>query len=385
MLRALSLAMTILVMPVEHALADPPSDPNGNAALKYWRGFASVPKFSDAEAQKLHTDFLTMPLDAHAKAIVAKAEYALKMMHYGAALRNCDWGIDCGEEGVEALLPQLHAARTLSTLAFLRARLRFDEGRQDEAIDDVVAALAMGRHASLDGTLVGVLVGYAIEARANETLALHLPKLDAKTIKDLRARLGAVPPGARPAVALRICEERTIEWLVRKLKGVKDKESLLKFLSFVGVTEGKGGDVDEKTSKFVEECGGTAEGVIKFAEATRPCYAIVAQKMELPLDQFEKEYDAESKKYADNPVFKMFFPAIVKCRVQQARADIRRALLVAALAVQVDGRDALKNHPDPAVGGPFDYAAFDGGFELRSKMKQQDGKALILTVGRREK
>jgi hypothetical protein len=384
MLRALSLGIAILVLPMGQALADPPADPNGNAALKYWRGFASLPKFSDAEAQKLNAEYLTMPLDDHAKEIVAKAEYALKMMHYGAAMRNCDWGIDCGEEGVEALLPQLNAARTLATLAFLRARLRFGEGHQAEAIEDVAAAIAMGRHASLDGTLIGVLVGYAIEARANETIALHLLQIEAKTLRDLRARLDTVPPGARPATALRICEERTIDWLVRKLKGVKDKESVLKFLSFVGVTEGKAGDSDEKTRKFVEECGGTAEGVIKFAEATRPCYAIVAQKMDLPLDQFEKEFEAESKKYADNPVFKMFFPAVAKCRLQQARADVRRALLGAAIAVQIDGRDALKNHPDPVVGGPFEYTAFDGGFELRSKMKQPDGKALILTVGKRK-
>jgi hypothetical protein len=55
-----------------------------------------------------------------------------------------------------------------------------------------------------------------------------------------------------------------------------------------------------------------------------------------------------------------------------ALLDIRRALLAAALDVQLDGRDALKNHADPVVGGLFEYAPFEGGFDLRSKWKVDD-------------
>jgi hypothetical protein len=66
------------------------------------------------------------------------------------------------------------------------------------------------------------------------------------------------------------------------------------------------------------------------------------------------------------------------------RADVRRALLAAAIAVQLEGRDALKNHPDPVGGGAFEYVAFEGGFELHSKLKVQD-KPVALTVGRRGK
>jgi hypothetical protein len=47
---------------------------------------------------------------------------------------------------------------------------------------------------------------------------------------------------------------------------------------------------------------------------------------------------------------------------------------LAALAVQLHGRDALKDHPDPVAGGPFEYAAFEGGFELRSRLKDRDDK-----------
>ena len=102
-----------------------------------------------------------------------------------------------------------------------------------------------------------------------------------------------------------------------------------------------------------------------------------------PLDQFEKEFEREAAKQAGNPVYKMLFPAVVNVRRAQARIEVRRALLVTALAVQLDGRDALKNHPDPVVGGPFEYVPIAGGFELRSKLKRRDNKPCTLTVGRR--
>ena len=152
---------------------------------------------------------------------------------------------------------------------------------------------------------------------------------------------------------------------------------------------GRRGDSPEQSRErgraFLEECGGTLDGVVKMAEETRPSYRLVAKMLELPLDQFEKEFELEARKQAGNPVFKTFFPAVSNMRLSQARADVRRALLAAALDVQLDGPDALKNHPDPVVGGPFEYVAFEGGFELRSKFKPPDDKPWVLIVGRRGK
>ncbi|MGH7193387.1 MAG: hypothetical protein ACREJM_07605, partial [Candidatus Saccharimonadales bacterium] len=104
MLRAVGLAVTTVVLSLAEAGAAAPSGLGANAALKYWQGFAALPTFSDAEAEKLHSHYLTMPLDAQARQTVDKADYSLKMMHYGAVLPDCDWGLAM-EEGVEALLP----------------------------------------------------------------------------------------------------------------------------------------------------------------------------------------------------------------------------------------------------------------------------------------
>jgi hypothetical protein len=397
MLRALLFAMTILALPLGSASAETGPDLEANAALKYWQAFAQLPKFTDAEQTKLLAECLTMPLDAHAREIVTKAEYALRMMHRGAALPRCAWGIGY-EDGIDVLIPHAQASRVLSSIACLHARLRFDEGQNAEAIEDIVSSMTLGRHVSLDGTLISVLVGYSIENRTSEALALYLPRLNAGTIKGLKTRLDALPPFGTPATALLTCEKETMNWFVRKVKEAKDKERLLVFLSALC---GKGDDSAEKSRErglaFLEACSGNADGVVKFAEETRGSYELMAKKLDLPVDPFEKEWDREQMKQAGNPVFKLLFPNVHKVRLAQARADIRRALLSAALAVRLDGPEALKNHPDPVVGGPFEQVAFEGGFELRSKWKLGEkvrskwkldegfDKPLVLTVGLRGK
>ena len=202
-------------------------------------------------------------------------------------------------------------------------------------------------------------------------------------IKSLKTRLGALPAGGTPAGGVVPFEEKAgLDWMIRKIEEQKDKESLLAFLSaFCSRPQDTPAESRERGRVFLEECGGTRESVVKMAEETRPCYALAAKMLELPLGQFEKEFQLESKKRADNPVFKLLFPAVSSMRLSQARADVRRAQLATALDIQLDGPVALKNHRDPVFGGPFERIALDGGFELRSKYVPTDGKPWVLIVG----
>jgi hypothetical protein len=390
MLRAWFLAMTVLVLPWRPASADDPPELGRNAALKHWQAFASLPRLTGAEEKKLNEDCVTMPLDAHAREVVNEADYALKMMRQGAARSRCEWDIGFGE-GVVARLPHAEGARALASLACLRARIRFEEARDAEAVEDILAALTLGRHVSQDGYLVSILVRYAIEERMGQTLASHLPDLNPGILNDLKTRLAALPRGGSTAVAVRDEEKTGVDWLVRKVKEVerkvKDGEDQEKVLA----AHPEEGIVRE----FLQKCGGTTAGVLKFAEEMRPWYAQTAETWDRPLEQFDKEQAREATRYAGNPVFRTFTPGIIKVRHAQARADVRGALLTAAIDLQLGGReglkDALKNHPDPVVGGPFDYQEFEGWFELRSKWKlgsrplYRDDTPLTLTVGRRGK
>ncbi len=313
MLRAFSLAMTILVLPLGYASADAPPDLGANAALKYWQAFAQLPKFTDAQEHKLNAEFLTMPLDAHAREIVAKADYALRMMHRAAALPRCDWGLGY-EEGIELLLPHAQAARTLATLACLRARIRFEDGHIAEAIEDIVDAMTVGRHVSMDGSLDHrACRTTGSNSRAGETLALYLPKLSPEMIKSLKTRLAALPPGGTPAEGVVPFEEKAgLDWLIRKVKEQKDKESLLALRELVLQQAG-----DSPEQKAASEAAHSSKSAVapwrawsRWRKRHGRAIALAAKMLELPLDQFEKEFELETKKLAGNPVFKTFFPAV---------------------------------------------------------------------------
>jgi hypothetical protein len=375
MSRAVCLALTVLALLLSSTPVEAEPDAGVNAALKYWQAFTTLPSFTAAEQDKLMAECESVPLDAQVRGMVAGAKYSLEMMHRGAALPRCEWAIGWADEGLFNRLPYLDGARQLSWLACLRARMQFEEGRSLEAANDILAAMTLSRHISLDGSLPSILTGHAIERRLSEILARYLPRLNAGTLKDVKKRLAALPAGGSLADGVR--QEQFLEtgWFVRKIKEAKDEESALAFLSNVW------GSRDEGLA-LLKDCGGTAAGVVKYTEELRSWYPMLAKQMDLPLDQFEKEQEVAAQKLAANPMYKRFVPAIVGCRRLEAQAQVRRSLLSAAVAVQLDGRAALKNHTDPVIGGSFDYVGFEGGFELRSKW-HPPSEPLVLIVGRR--
>ncbi len=379
MLRACCFSMLLLMAPSAGLAADAPANSGANAALKYWQAFATLPRYTDAEHKRLDQS-LTTPLDADARKMVARAEYALRMMYYGAAQSRCEWDLG-NEEGLEHRMPHAEAARTMISLVCLRARSRFEGVQNRDAIDDVVALLTLGRHLSLDGSLISVIVSHRADRVMGETLATYLPQLDAKTLKDLKRRLDALPPCGSSGKALATFEIHGFDWWVDKVKDTADNAS---FRTCLQVTLDMHSD---EVRDLIDACGGTKEGVLKMAEQTRLCFPLLANKLELPPDKFEKEWKDEEAKRADNPIFKRFFPAFTQMAWRNAQADVRRAMLSAAIAIQLDGRDALKKHPDPVVGGQFEHVPFEGGFELRSKVKGRpmDDQAVVLIVGRRGK
>ena len=127
MFRAFCLATTVLLLPLNAGFADAKLDSDGNAALKYWQAFATLPTFNDAENKKL-AEVLTTPLDDLARKILTEADYSLEMMHYGAAQPRCAWGVD-HEQGIFTRLPQANAARVLANVACLRAQGVSRQGR----------------------------------------------------------------------------------------------------------------------------------------------------------------------------------------------------------------------------------------------------------------
>jgi hypothetical protein len=358
------------------------TDVRGNAALKYWQAFATLPTLSESETQLLDRGVLHIPLDDVTRTLVARASYSLTMLRHGAALPSCDWGIDY-EEGVETRLPQGPAARVLCTLACLRARLRIEEGHPGEAVEDFAAALTLSRHLSENSGLIVLLFAYSLESRVSEALAGDLLRLDSDSTKSLQARLRTLPPGGRPAQMLEF-EEKSLEWTVRRIKEAKDNESLVALLSvLVDDADGRRGQSRSALArKVLDECGGTSTSLRRQLEALRPIYGRMGRMLELTPDEFARGWSNEQARHAANAAFPMLFSAYPKIRQAQARAEVRRALLAAAIDVRIRGREAVLSHHDPAdADRPLEYLPAGRGYQVRSRLKGADGKPLSLIVG----
>jgi hypothetical protein len=260
--------------------------------------------------------------------------------------------------------------------------MEFAEGHPQAGVDDLVAALALGRQVSLDGSLIAVLVGYAVEVNAGATLAANLPRLNAEQLRDLQGRLKSLPPGGRPATAMKDTEENFVTWIAGKVSGTKNIDELLDALINMGVF-GNESDRLSKAQAVIDACGGTKEGFLKQLEALRAVDRLLAQKLDLDFDQSEKAVNEITAQNAGNPLLPVIVPSVMNVRRAQAKSDIRRALLETAIDMQLNGRAALKNHTDPVTHTMFELADFTGGFELRSSWKQTP--ALTLTVGQRGK
>lgn len=376
------LALLIIGLHSLPTLAGGDGDLGKNAALKYWQAFATLPALTDGESRKLRSDALSMPLDSAARALIDRAGYSLQLLHHGAAEPACDWGVGY-EEGIVTRLPQAPAAGVLCSLACLRARLRIEEKRPNEAVDDLVAAMALARHLSMDSGLVVLLVAYNLEHSAGEAMAASLPRLDSRSLGALQTRLRLLPTGGRPAEMLRF-EETSLEWLIRKVGQAPDREALVAIASMlVDGDEGRSGESRTTGARaFLDECGGTAAGLLEHLEALRPAYARVCRMLDLPPDDFAREWTREQARYAANPAFRRLFAPYPRIRRAHARASVRRALLAAAVDVQIHGRDAIRNHPDPGGGrGLLEYVPSNGGFVLRSTLLGANGNPLSLAVG----
>jgi hypothetical protein len=386
MIRAFILTTILGTGSLGTALADTPLEPGANAALKYWQAFATLPKLSDADSQRLSARRTEEPLNDQDRQVTSAAEYALTMLQRGAALPRCDWGIGY-DDGIFLRTPQFGGSYTLSSLACLRAHIRFEQGHNAEALDDLLATMILGRHLSAAGVSPDLLAGYAVEHRSIDALARDLPRLKPSEAAALKGRLETLPAGGRPALAMRGDEQLLLDWLIRSVKEAKNREALLALLTLVDQVcslPDKPKDPEARGRAFLEACGGNAQGVVDRAEAIRPLYAVLTTRLDLPLDQFAEQWRAVETKHAGNPIRQAFFGRILHIRFQQARVEVRRAYLVAALDVRVNGRNALARHKDPVVGKPIEYLPFPGGFELRSKLKWESGaEPVALTVGSR--
>jgi hypothetical protein len=336
--------------------------PSPNAALTYWQAFATMPRLNDHKTGKRvfeasYDEGIVKPIDEElAKYLQMWASRtAIRLLHRAAGISHCDWGLNLSEDGLEVRLGHVDKARPMMRLCLARARYHFEEGRDREGVDDVIATMAMGRHLASDGLTASLFAGYNLEHMACYIAAAYLPRMSPEGLDYLGKRLDALPPF--PSLGEVLANERWhLDWLVEKYQAADEKRrrELCRLLT----------DSDE--------AAGTLYGadVLKLAADLRPLYEEIDALASLPPEKLRKAVEKRiAPKVDGNPLGQVMFPDLVTTRTGDVFHQCRRALLRAAIDVVRRGTDALEDHPDPHGDGPFEREAFDGGFELRSQLE----------------
>jgi len=329
-----------------------------NAALKYFQAFIVMPRHDDAW-KKVMDDWRTVPIDAAARKVIEDSKDCLYLLHCGARLPRCDWGLNL-EDRADLLMPHLSKARELAQLCLLRARAHFERGKLREGVEDVAATVTLGRQTGVDSAIIALLVQNAIEQVSLELAARYLPTLGPEGSKILAARWESLPVGGTFRKTVLIEKEYLLGGALKQIK------------------EGTFG-VGDPLEAVVRAAGGP-KGPIKQMEEFAAYYDELYLLAALPRTEFLEKTAVLNKKWASNPFAKLIIPAFDKAYEADFRTLIKRGMFKAALAIVQNGADAVKTIPDPGGSGPFEYQAVEGGFELRSQLKH-GGAPVIMKVG----
>lgn len=343
-----------------------------NASPLYWQAFAAMPKLNDTEEKLLNSKTAG---DAE-RALVTKAEAALKLMNEASHADYCDWNLDLSK-GPSLQLPHLATARELAKLALLKARL--SEAR--DAIEQQESVLRMARHVGASPLLVSRLVDLSIEAMAIDSVASMLPGWPEEVSNHAGSMLSAL--GTTPTIADGVAEEgkSMSTWLSNELDAELKKGGALDVRAWLSRMLSPAGSNSEQVLAELEKSGPLpkdAAEVRRLIDDYRTQLKEIARVAALPRELLTKEAPALEQKLGGTPrnVFTaLLAPAVLKARESELKGELRLALLRAALDVQEKGESAL----------PANFATYrktERGFELTSK-ELFSGKPVVLTVGPR--
>ena len=342
-----------------------------NAAVRYRRADKTLRNdyALPPDAPTVLAKALTSPLDESDQKLVKAAGMALAEFRGATALKNCDWGLT-PEAGPSADTSYRQAIRELVLVSGIRARLRFRDGHSEDAISDSLAAMTAARHLSVDGTLASVLISYQLEDQISQILARNLSRLSRPQLRQLAAKLSSLPHGAKMSDALR-SEQIDRHPLLTVVRGAAGRDDLIAHLSS-GVPLLNGDQ--NRAQQVVDGCGGSVHGFTACLDQQRAFYETWIACFAEPPGQFESDYNLQlTKSAAANPIIRFFTPALPRLRWAEAYSRTRRALLLAAISVQMDGPASLVRFNDPYQDDLFSFIPLEHGFRLQSELTDESG------------
>jgi len=374
-----------------------------NPALLYYQGFSLRPELSQQEHDYLFTnEWRGRVLDERFTKLVSGFDNSFKLFwRAGKAQAPCDWGLDL-TDGPEALLPGLAKAKLAAQTARLRAMCYLQNGRPEEARDDLLAAFILGRNVSKDRVLISTLVQFAIEAIVASSIAENFYQFPPETVDQLAAGLEAAPAQGLVADCIHAEDTSFSRYFTRKIEEFRAddqsralariREVLARCLNSeeppaVRGVRFEGSDGAVKADRLIATAGGTIEGLFRLFQELPPLYEQVEGILRLPPAEYEKpmaEFQSMVKAHP-NPLVKEFFTLFDNCRRKEFAAQSTVAMARAGIAYKLRGEEGFRSVPDPCTGGPFEFERFvfegvDRGFRLKSKFRGRDFDEILIFV-----
>ena len=351
-----------------------------NPALLYYRAFLLAPDLSKADSDYLSTNnWQGQRLPERVGKLLAQYDNEFKLVSEAAhATVPCDWGIDMSA-GPATLLPGLARVKAVSVTAGLRVMWHLQNGRQAEAREELLSAMALARNAARDGTLISTLVQIANEAINCSTIAANFGRFTPETLKQLSDGMETLP--ARRTVADCLPTEKTLflDWTRRKILELQQQNPGNDAAVMEGlrrVFNGFENDRENQTriwQELTEAAGGTSEGMLKLLREREDIYDRSVALFSLPYHQYQTQAKVFTQEIAKhpNPFLRESVPPFINSRQREFRILAKLALVRAAIEYKLHGEPGLNSVNDPCGEGPFAFQRFvfegiDRGFELKS-------------------
>lgn len=317
---------------------------------------------------------------------------ALAKLRQAAKLERCDWGYDY-TLGPALLLPELSPARTLARLALARARTSADDGKHDEAVEDLAAVFALAAHHAKEPIVICRLVAAAIRGRAADEAAALTAVLPEASRRKLAGRLAGLPEVPDFASAVQGEVLLTVDYLAR-LAAAPDAAAAAKPDGPVGKLVAGAVTSQERIEAFLEVWNDADERAQSLALLRSLLERAVKASDEAgpDPDRFAAAMHQIEREAVEDPIAAVLFPNLESVRRAILADQATQRMLLAGLTAIDEGPDAAARLVDPGTARPFvldpplDAGALRAGeaFSVVSGLIRADGTQVQLRFPRRE-
>ena len=325
----------LLFVSAASVAAAPAPTADANPADLHKQAFALLAKIERPEERKFFGDD-PPPMDEATGQFLQQHAPAMDLLRQAAAVNKpADWGDPQGD--LRTLTQYRRPAQTALYLATLRSNFDLAKGNAAEAVDDLLAGVAMARQLAHQKLLVSRMNAASLESDATDRVARLLFQLPPDAAKQLAAKWKSLPPPP---------------------SGKQTMEASAAFLKLAP---------DPKLTPAQRE------QAVAF-------HANLADAFDLPPEKFVERVKAEAAKAADNALVQQMAQALPGTHEIIAAAHAKHAMLPVAIEVKLRGPDAAKTSKDPFGAGAFKVEPLDGGAFRVVSAATQRGRPVTLEV-----